>query len=96
MRRAAKTDANQAAIVGGLRACGATVQSLAAIGKGCPDILVGHRGRNFLMEIKDGNKLPSARKLTPDQIEWHAAWKGVVITVNSVEEAIAVLIDKPF
>lgn len=90
-RRAARVDANHAVIVAGLRACGATVQSLAAIGAGCPDILVGHRGRNLMFEIKDGAKVPSARALTADQVEWHAAWRGSVVVVNNVEQAIAAL-----
>jgi hypothetical protein len=92
VRRAAKTDANQAVIVGALRACGATVQILAAVGHGCPDLLVGHRGRNILMEVKDGSKPPSERRLTPDQQEWHAAWKGQVVVVENVEQAIAALV----
>lgn len=97
MRRAAKTDANQANIVGALLRCGARVQSLAAIGKGCPDLLVGINsptaGKSLvLMEIKDGAKVPSARKLTADQIEWHAQWAGwPVHVVESVEQALAVL-----
>ena len=89
MRRAAKTDANQSAIVQALRAIGASVQSLAAVGDGVPDLLVGYRGRTFLLECKDGDKVPSARKLTPDQERWHAAWRGeAVIVVNSVDEAL--------
>lgn len=92
MRRAARVDANHAVIVGGLIRCGASVQSLANTGQGCPDLLVGHRGRNLLMEIKDGSKPPSARKLTPDQVEWHAQWRGRVIVVENVEQAIAALV----
>jgi hypothetical protein len=93
MRRAAKTDANQAHIVGALIACGATVQSLAAVGRGVPDLLVGHRGRTHLFEVKDGAKVPSARKLTPDQVEWHAAWNGrPVVVVENAEQAIAALV----
>lgn len=92
MRRAAKVDANQALIVGALRACGAAVQSLAAVGKGCPDLLVGFKGRNLLMEVKDGRKPPSDRKLTPDQIEWHTAWAGQVVVVENVEQALAALV----
>ena len=95
MRRAAKTDANHAVIVGALKACGATVQSLAAVGAGCPDLLVGHRGRNLLMEIKDGAKRPSARKLTPDQCGWHGGWRGQVIVVESEAQAIAALVTIP-
>lgn len=89
MRRAAKVDANQAVIVGALRACGAKVLSLAALGAGVPDLLIHHRGHFQLLEIKDGSKVPSAQKLTPDQIEFHQEWP--VTIVNSIESAIAAL-----
>lgn len=90
MRRAAKVDANQAEIVAALRKVGATVQSLAATGSGVPDLLVGFRGNTFLIEVKDGRLPPSARELTPDQIEWHVEWRGGACTVvNSVDEALA-------
>jgi hypothetical protein len=88
MRRAARTDANQTQIVEALRKCGASVQSLAAVGKGVPDLLVGLRGRNYLLECKDGDKPPSARKLTPDQEQWHLKWAGQVLTVTSAEDAL--------
>jgi hypothetical protein len=95
MRRAARVDSNHAVIVGGLRACGATVQSLASVGAGCPDLLVGHRGRNLLIEIKDGRRSPSKRSLTPDQVTWHRDWNGAVIVVESVEQAVAALATIP-
>ena len=88
MRRAAKTDRNQIEIVKAFRQIGATVQVLSAVGKGCPDILVGWRGRNALIEIKDGDKPPSARALTADQIRWHGQWAGQVIVAESVEDAV--------
>lgn len=91
MRRAAKVDANQTEIVQALRQIGATVQSLAAVGNGCPDLLVGFRGKNWLLEIKDGNKPPSAQALTPHQVEWHRVWAGHVVVVNSVDSAIAAI-----
>ena len=89
MRRAAKVDANQAEIVKALRAVGAKVQSLAAVGDGCPDLLVGFRGLNYLIEIKDGDKPPSKRALTDDQVQWHAAWTGQIAVAKSVSEALA-------
>ena len=49
---------------------GCTVQHLHTIGKGCPDILVGIKDINLLVEIKDGNKFPSERKLTTDEKKW--------------------------
>jgi hypothetical protein len=91
MRRAAKVDRNQAEIVAALRAAGASVQSLAAIGAGCPDLLVGFRGKNMLMEVKDGLKPPSGRMLKPDQVEWHIGWRGHAQVVNSADEALAML-----
>jgi len=68
MRRAARIDANQPAIIAALRSIGATVQPLHAVGGGCPDLLVGLRGRNILMEVKDGARPPSERRLTADQV----------------------------
>ena len=91
MRRAARIDANQNESVDGIRRFGATVVSLAAVGNGCPDILVGFRARNFLFEIKDGGKTKSRRQLTPDQKKFHAEWRGQLRVVKSLEEAIAVL-----
>lgn len=88
MRRAAKVDDNQAQIVDALRMVGATVQLLHAVGKGCPDLLVGYRGNNYTLECKDGAKPPSARKLTADQIEWHRDWRGQVAVVTDAREAL--------
>lgn len=87
MRRAAKIDANQEQVVQVLRAAGATVQSLAAVGKGVPDLLVGYQGKTLLMEVKDGNKSPSQRKLTEDQVAWHGAWRGGALSVVDGPEA---------
>lgn len=88
VRRAAKVDANQSDIVKALRAVGATVQVLSDVGKGCPDLLVGRAGKNYLLEIKDGDKAKSKRKLTPDQVEWHQEWCGQVAVVECVDDAL--------
>ena len=89
MRRAAKVDDNQEKIVKALRSAGATVQTLAAVGKGVPDLLVGHRGRTILIEVKDGKKPPSERRLTEDQVKWHGLWRGgPVAIVTDVEGAL--------
>jgi len=64
------------------------VQSLAAVGKGCPDLLVGRAGRCFLLEVKDGSKPPSARQLTPDQQAWHRSWAGHAAVVETSEAAL--------
>jgi hypothetical protein len=79
MRQAAKIDANQPDIVKALKDAGMSVQILSAVGKGVPDLLVGFRGVNVLIEVKDGAKPLSAQKLTDDQANWHGAWAGQVI-----------------
>ena len=88
MRKYGRKDANQDDIVEKLLGIGASVQSLASVGDGVPDILVGYLGVNYLFEIKDGDKPPSKRRLTPDEIDWHTNWKGNVLVVKSFEEAL--------
>jgi Holliday junction resolvase len=88
MRRAARTDSNHEEIVKALRAVGATVQSLAGVGHGVPDLLVGYEGKTILMEVKDGKKSPSKRELTEDQVQWIDAWTGgSIFIVDNVEAA---------
>lgn len=92
MRRAAKIDANQTQVVEALRAAGAIVQSLAAVGQGVPDLLVGFQGKTLLMEVKDGRKPPSQRQLTEDQLKWHGAWRGgPVAIVDGPDAALRML-----
>lgn len=81
MRRAAKIDANQPAIVDALRRCSVSVEVL-----GKPvDLLLCCRGETSLMEIKN----PDGKdELTKDQIEFIARWPGKIHIVRSVEEAI--------
>lgn len=91
MRRAAKVDDNQTQIVNVFRRAGCSVQILSAVGQGCPDILVGISGFNILVEIKDGAKPPSDRKLTKDQVIWHTDWRGQVAVIATVDEAISLI-----
>jgi hypothetical protein len=62
------------------------VQSLADTGNGCPDILAGFRGVNYLLEIKTRRG-----KLRVNQVEWHDAWRGQVATVRTIDDALAVI-----
>ena len=88
MRRAAKVDANQADIVEALEGIGCSVAVTSWVGKGFPDLVVGYRRTNFMLEVKDGSKVPSARRLTPDQERWHSTWRGRVVVVESVDDAL--------
>ena len=89
--RASRIDANQPDIVAALRRLGVAVQCLHTVGAGVPDLLCSVNNCNVLIEIKDGSKAPSAQKLTPDQVAWHANWKTIVHVVNSVDQAIEVV-----
>jgi len=87
-RYAARVDANHAEIVKALRDVGCSVESLASIGHDLPDLLVGHHGETYLLEVKDGAKPPSRRRVTPGQKRWHALWRGRrVDTVINIDEA---------
>ena len=77
-------------VVAALRAVGAQVQSLAMVGAGCPDLLVAFRGLWYVLEVKDGTKPLSHRKLTPAEAEWVQSFGDVapVFVVNSVDDAL--------
>ncbi len=92
MRLRARVDANQSEIVSAFRKMGATVFDLSRVGRGCPDLLVGRAGKTYLVEIKDGAKVKSARKLTDAQVTFREVWRGEQpVTVESVDDAVALL-----
>jgi hypothetical protein len=84
MRRAARVDANQEAIVSALRAAGAYVWII-----GLPvDLLVGFRGHTFLVEIKTNSK----KRFTDLQAEFFINWKGGTLArIDSPESALRML-----
>jgi hypothetical protein len=91
MRRANRIDDNQNDIVAALRKAGATVRVISQ-GEGIPDLLVGFRGETILLEVKDGNKPPSARALTPAEKKFFDEWEGgLCMVVKSVEDALEML-----
>ena len=89
--RAAKVDVTQSEIVKALKGAGATVQHLHSVGQGCPDLLAGYRGRNWLIECKPNVGSPSRRNLRANQQEWHDGWKGHVAVCETPEAALAVI-----
>jgi hypothetical protein len=90
MRRAARRDANEGDIIKAMRAEGAYVKVIND--EGLFDLLVSNRGKTLLIEVKDGAKPPSARRLTEAEQKFHDEWPGSdLYIVNSVEEAIALL-----
>lgn len=90
MRRAARIDGNHTAIVKALRTIGCSVLDLSKVGKGVPDLLVWspRLTRYVLVEVKNGDLAPSRRRLTEDQVEFHQTWRGPIVVIESVPEAL--------
>ena len=78
-----RVDKNHTEIVNTLKGIGCSVVSLADKGHGVPDLLVGFRGRNYLVEVK-GEK----GKLTPDQETFFQTWRGQTMVFRCTEEVI--------
>ena len=92
IRRAARTDANHSEIKSALERIGCYVVDCAHVGQGFPDLVIAFRNRWVLLEIKDGAKSKSRRKLTGPQTIFHAeaaAKNCKVHIVTSVDDAIA-------
>lgn len=87
-RGAARVDANHARLVKELRKLGISVQSLAAVGNGVPDLLCGWRGANYLVEVKNPDMPPSKRELTDDEKEWHQGWRGRVMVALTLDDVL--------
>jgi hypothetical protein len=90
MRRAARRDDNEQDVIKAMREAGAYVKVIND--EGLFDLLVNYRGETMLIEVKDGAKPPSARRLTDAEAKFHNEWPGSdLYIVNSVEEALALL-----
>jgi hypothetical protein len=88
-----RVDGNHTDIMTTFRALGCSVQSIASVGKGCPDLLVGRDGWTVPVEVKDGAKPPSARKLTDDEEIWRANWQGSYALIENAEQAHQLVAD---
>lgn len=91
MIRAARKDANHKAIADYLTAHGASVGDLSQVKRLC-DIAVAFKGVTELVEIKDGSKPPSGRKLTEGEQQFHDRWRATVHIVIDLEDAKQLLL----
>lgn len=82
MRRAARVDATQAAIVDALRRYGASVEII-----GLPvDLAIGCNGRTVLAEVKT-----ETGKLKPHQAAFLDSWRGDACVLRSESDALALV-----
>ena len=89
---ARRQDSNACQIVEALTAAGWYCLDTSRAGFGAPDCLAVRGGRLVPIEIKDGSKPPSARRLTPAEQAVHDAFAAAgvpIVVVTSVHEALA-------
>lgn len=85
---AGRVDSSQGRIVAALRKMGASVVITSQVGQGLPDLLVGYLGVTVMLEVKAGDRPPSARKLTDAEAFFLAHWQGgPAVVVKDEEEA---------
>ncbi len=85
MRTRARQDRNQGEIVRALEKLGATVEPIRSLRGGVPDLLVGYRGKNYLIEIKAGKE----GRLSESQKNWRDKWQGgKPFVVRSIDDVI--------
>jgi hypothetical protein len=85
--RAKRKDANHNDVTAYLENRGWSVFDTSGLGYGFPDALVGKPEFCAVVEIKDGSKPPSARKLTPDEQRFKDNWTGPYVLATSPEDA---------
>ncbi len=99
MVRHGRTDANQLEIVRMLNVIpGVSVKVLSDVGDGFTDIIVGRRGVNHLIEIKNGSCLTPAQKNFHGKGGTHPEreWKGQKAVANCLEDALKIIGIKQF
>lgn len=88
--RANRIDSNQTEIVKHFRAWGCSVLIIADLKNAC-DLIVSKHGRSIFVEIKDGKKQKSARKLTPGEERFKAETLGAWRLCESIKDAESIV-----
>jgi hypothetical protein len=83
--RARRTDSNHSEIAEAFEALGFSVWKVNDV----VDLIIGYGGVSVLVEIKDINKPPSKRRLTPREEKFWSSWKGGIELVESIDDALA-------
>lgn len=85
MRHAKRVDRNHAEVKAEYLAHNWEVEDLSHIGHGVPDLFCRRGDDCHFAEVKDGEKPPSARKLTAAERFWHEILKRAGIAVKVIE-----------
>ena len=83
-----RVDENQKTLIHTFIALGASILNLSTVGRGCPDLLIGYRGKTVLVEIKSNSKAT----FTEPQIKFMQEWRGGAVSrIDSVDAAIRLI-----
>ena len=85
-KKFAKVDVNQPEIVKELRSKGYSVKHVHEV-KNFVDIVVGHKGKNYLFEIKQDK----SKKLTPGESKFFESWSGQKDIIYCAQDAIDII-----
>jgi len=86
-----RVDANQREIIRAAEKMGASVIDLSQVGGGIPDILIGYRGKNYLIEIKNPE---TGGCLSDKQSSFVDNFRGDVRVIYDVQQLFFVLMGK--
>jgi len=92
MKTNARIDRNQPEVVKYFRSMGFSVLHVHQL-KNCVDIIISNGKVTAAIEIKDGEKVPSARKLTPGELKFKEEWQGHWYLCESIQDASDIVID---
>lgn len=90
--RIRKVDSNQKRVMQLCRQIpGVSVVTIHTLGKGVPDLILGYKGKNYLIELKDGAKSESRKQLTNDEKEFHDKWQGQICIAEGIEDILKLI-----
>ena len=83
-----RVDENQKMLIHTFIALGASVLNLSTVGRGCPDLLIGYKGKSVLVEVKRDIK----SSFTEPQVKFMQEWRGGAVSrIDSVDAAIRLI-----
>jgi hypothetical protein len=91
MRRAAKKDDNHNEIAKAFRALGCGWIDTYQFGSPMLDGLAEINTETWMIEIKDGAKPKSARKLTVGETKSFSTWRGKMAIIESLSDVVALV-----
>ncbi len=81
-------DKNQAALVVVFEQLGCSVLNCVRVGSGFPDLIIGYRGHDYLVEVKNPTNAYGKRGLNGNQKRWSDTWPSPVFVVRTEDDVI--------